>query len=110
LYNTTQGLVALHGLGVKPRYDPLPVFNAIMQGDYKTLPPYTTSFFPLAYATQAKPFPRDADERIRALMVQEKDGYMHNHVANTFHLAHYFSLMKKSTPGAEAMLARILKD
>jgi hypothetical protein len=36
LYNTTQGLVALHALGLKPRYDPLPVFEAILEkGDYK---------------------------------------------------------------------------
>lgn len=110
LYNTTQGLVALHALGAKPRYDPLPIFDAIMQADYKTLPPYTTSFFPLAYATQGKPFPLEADKRIRALMVQDKDGYMHNHVANTFHLAHYYSLMKEPTPLADAMLARILKE
>ena len=110
LYNTTQGLVALHALGAKPRFDPLPVFSAIMQGDYKELPPYTTSFFPLAYATQGKPFPADADKKIRALMVQDKDGYMHNHVANTFHLAHYYSLMKEPTPLAEALIARILKD
>jgi geranylgeranyl transferase type-2 subunit beta len=110
LYNTTQGLVALHGLGVKPRFDPLPVFTAIMQGDYRELPPYTTSFFPLAYATQGKQFPPDADKRIRALMVQGQDGYMHNHVANTFHLAHYYSLMKEPTPLGEAMVARILKD
>ena len=26
-YNTTQGLVALKALGLKPRYDPLPVFD-----------------------------------------------------------------------------------
>jgi geranylgeranyl transferase type-2 subunit beta len=110
LYNTTQGLVALHGLGIKPRFDPLPVFTAIMEGDYKELPPYTTSFFPLAYATQGKPFPVDADKKIRALMVQDKDGYMHSHVANTFHLAHYYSLMKKPTPLAEAMIARTLRD
>jgi hypothetical protein len=110
LYNTTQGLAALHGLGAKPRFDPLPVFTAIMQGDYKTLPPYTTSFFPLAFATQGKPFPPEADKKIRDLMVQDKDGYMHNHVANTFHLAHYYSLMKEPTPRAEAMVARILKE
>jgi hypothetical protein len=110
LYNTTQGLVALHGLGVKPHFDPLPIFDEIMQGDYKELPPYTTSFFPLAYATQGKAFPPEADKKIRALMVQDKDGYMHNHVANTFHLAHYYSLLKEPTPRAEAMMARILKD
>src|SRR5258708_18843757 len=48
-YNTTQGLVALHALGLKPRYDPLPVFEAILKEDYKQLPAYSTSFFPLAY-------------------------------------------------------------
>jgi geranylgeranyl transferase type-2 subunit beta len=110
LYNTTQGLVALHGLGAKPRFDPLPVFAAIMQGDYQGLPPYTTSFFPLAYATQGKRLPSGADQKIRALMVQDKDGYMHNHVANTFHLAHYYSLMKEPMPLADAMIARILKE
>jgi geranylgeranyl transferase type-2 subunit beta len=110
LYNTTQGLVALHGLGAKPRFDPLPVFAAILQGDYKDLPPYTTSFFPLAYATQGKRLPSGADQKIRALMVQDRDGYMHNHVANTFHLAHYYSLMKEPTPLADAMIARVLKE
>jgi hypothetical protein len=29
-YNTTQGLVALHALGLKPRFDPLPVFETIL--------------------------------------------------------------------------------
>lgn len=110
LYNTTQGLVALHGLGVKARFDPLPVFDAIMTKDYASLPPYTTSFFPLAYATQGKTFPKDYDAKIRALMVQADDGYMHNHIANTFHLAHYYALMGQPTPKAEAILKRVLKD
>src|SRR5262249_44957519 len=33
VYNTTQGLVALHALGVRPRYDPLPVFAEALKGD-----------------------------------------------------------------------------
>src|SRR5437762_2606976 len=45
LYNTTQGLVALRALGVKPRHDATPIFAPILVADYKTLPPYTTSFF-----------------------------------------------------------------
>src|SRR5438094_5285483 len=49
IYNTTQGIVALHALGLKPNYDPLRVFQEILQQDYKTLPAYSTSFFPLAY-------------------------------------------------------------
>lgn len=110
LYNTTQGLVALHGLGAKPRFDPLPVFDTIMAKDYATLPPYTTSFFPLAYATQGKKFTKDYDRKIRALMVQEADGYMLNHIANTFHLAHYYALMGEPTPKADAILKRCLQD
>jgi hypothetical protein len=39
-YNTTQGLVALHALARKPRYDPLPVFEAILQKDYQQLPAF----------------------------------------------------------------------
>src|SRR5437764_14089908 len=61
VYNTTQGLVALHALGVKPRHDPLPVFDAVLRGDYRTLPAYSTSFFPLAYAACGKKFPHRAD-------------------------------------------------
>ena len=43
-------------------------------------------------------------------MVQADDGYMHNHIANTFHLAHYYALMGQPTPKAEAILKRALKD
>jgi geranylgeranyl transferase type-2 subunit beta len=110
LYNTTQALVALHGLRAKPRHDPLPVFDAIMTKDYRELPPYTTSFFPLAYATQGKAFPKDYDAKIRALMVQTDDGYMHNHIANTFHLAHYYALMGQPTPMTEPIMKRVLQD
>ncbi len=66
IYNTTQGLVALHALGVKPRYDPLPVFEQVMKGDYKELPPYSTSFFPLAYRVAGQSWPREFDRRVRA--------------------------------------------
>src|SRR5947207_3754240 len=38
VYNTTQGLVALHALGLKPKYNPLPVFEQVLDGDYKKLP------------------------------------------------------------------------
>src|SRR5438105_5016679 len=53
-YNTTQGLVALHALGLKPRYDPLPVFDSVLKEDYKAMPLYMTSFFPLAYLAAGK--------------------------------------------------------
>jgi geranylgeranyl transferase type-2 subunit beta len=110
LYNTTQGLVALHALGSRPRYDPLPVLAGVLKGDYKALPAYTTSFFPLAYRAYGKPFPAEEDRKIRALMTQADDGYLHNHIAATFHLVHYYRLMDAAPPKAEAMLTRVLRD
>ncbi len=110
VYNTTQGLVALHALGARPRHDPLPVFEEVLRGDYKGLPPYSTSFFPLAYAAAGKPFPAEADRKLRATMVQAEDGYLNDHVAATFHAVHYYRLLGVDTPKSEAMLARVLRD
>jgi geranylgeranyl transferase type-2 subunit beta len=110
LYNTTQGLVALHALGVKPPHDPVPVMEAVLQKDYKTLPAFTTSFFPLAYLAAGRPFPKEADAKIRALLVQAEDGYVGNHVASTFHAAHYYRLLREPTPKADAILKRVLRD
>jgi geranylgeranyl transferase type-2 subunit beta len=110
LYNTTQGVVALHALGVKPRHDPIPALEQLLQEDYKTFPSYTTSFFPLAYQAAGKPFPPEADRKIRALMVQADDGYLHNHIAATFHLAHYYRLLGEPTPKADRILERILRE
>ena len=76
--------------GVKPKHDPLPVFEEILKQDYKTLPAYSTSFFPLAYLCAGKPIPEQADRSIRALMVQDDDGYLNNHIAATFHASHYY--------------------
>jgi len=109
-YNTTMGLVALRALGLKPRYDPLPVFDVVLKEDYKKLPPYMTSFFPLAYLAYGKPIPADADRKIRALMVQAEDGYLHEHVASTFHAVHYYRLVGEETPKAERIVKRVLKD
>jgi geranylgeranyl transferase type-2 subunit beta len=110
VYNTTQGLVALRALGVKPKHDPLPVFLDVMKDDYKALPPYSTSFFPLAFAAAGKPFPPEEDKKLRKLMVQDDDGYTNNHIAATFHLAHYYRLMGDETPKTEAMIKRTLRD
>jgi prenyltransferase beta subunit len=110
LYNTTQGVVALHALGSKPRYDVAPVFTEVLQKDYRTLPPYTTSFFPLAFRASGKSLPRDADRKIRALMVQAEDGYLNNHVAATFHMVHYFRLLQEQVPNADAIVKRVLRD
>lgn len=109
-YNTTQGLVALHALGSKPRHDPLRVFEAILKADYKQLPAYSTSFFPLAYLCAGQPIPENADRGIRALMVQDDTGYTNNHVAATFHASHYYALVGEETPRAREMVARILRD
>ena len=109
-YNTTQGLVALHALGLKPRFNPLPVFEEILKKDYKSLPPYSTSFFPLAYLCAGQPIPEKADRGIRELMVQDETGYMNDHVAATFHASHYYSLVGEQTPKSEEMVARTLRD
>jgi geranylgeranyl transferase type-2 subunit beta len=110
VYNTTQGLVALHALGARPKYDPLPVFEQVLRGDYMKLPLYTTSFFPLAYRSAGKPFPPEQDEKLRALMTQGEDGYVDDHVASTFHLVHYYRLVGAPTPKADAIVARVLRD
>src|SRR5262245_20010042 len=110
VYNTTQGIVALHTLGRRPRYPPLGVFEEILKSDYKTLPPYSTSFFPLAYMAYGQPIPAEADRRIRATMVQTADGYLNNHVAATFHAAHYHRLVGEPTPMAEPILERVLRN
>jgi len=109
-YNTTMAIVALRALGSKPRHDPLPVFDLVLQADYKDLPAYMTSFFPLAYLASDKPIPPEADRKIRALMVQTEDGYLHEHIASTFHAAHYYRLLGQPTPKADAMVKRVLRD
>jgi prenyltransferase beta subunit len=110
VYNTTQGIVALRALGAKPRYDPLRVFEDILQQDYKTLPAYSTSFFPLAYLAYGQGIPAEADRRIRAMMIQAPDGYLNNHVAATFHASHYYRLVGEPTPMAERIIERVLHD
>ena len=110
VYNTTQGLVALHALGLEPRFNPLPVFEAILKEDYKSLPAFSTSFFPLAYLCAGQPIPEKADRGIRALMVQDSTGYLNDHIAATFHASHYYSLVGEETPKAQEMVARILRD
>ena len=110
VYNTTQGIVALRALGTKPRYDPLRVFDEILRQDYRTLPAYSTSFFPLAYLAYGQSIPVEADRRIRATMIQAPDGYLNNHIAATFHAAHYHRLVGEPTPLAERIIERVLHD
>jgi geranylgeranyl transferase type-2 subunit beta len=103
-------LMALHALGTKPKFDPLPVFDDVLKADYKDLPLYMTSFFPLAYRCSGKPIPPEADRKLKALMVQADDGYINDHVAATFHAAHYYRLIGEDVPKAEVMLKRVLRD
>jgi hypothetical protein len=109
-YNTTMAVMALRALGTKPKFDPLPVFDVVLRADYKALPPYMTSFFPLAYLVAGREIPPEADQKIRALMAQDDDGYLHDHIAATFHAAHYYRLTNRETPKAEAMVGRTLRD
>jgi geranylgeranyl transferase type-2 subunit beta len=109
-YNTTMGVMALRALGTKPRYDPLPVFDVVLRADYKDLPLYMTSFFPLAYLACDKPIPADADKKIKALMPLDENGYLNDHVAATFHAAHYYRLVGEDVPKADLMLKRVMRD
>lgn len=109
-YNTTMAVMALHALGTKPKFDPLPVFDDVLKADYKDLPLYMTSFFPLAYRCSGKPIPGEADRKLKAMMVQADDGYINDHVAATFHAAHYYRLIGEDVPKADAMLRRVLRD
>src|SRR5438128_10260154 len=78
--------------------------------DYRALPPYSTSFFPLAFLACGKLFPPEGDRKIQALMVQAEDGYLNNHVAATFHMVHYCRLLEKPVPKADAIVTRALRD
>jgi hypothetical protein len=110
VYNTTMALMALHGLGTKPRHDPLPVFAKVMEKDYKNLPAYSSSFFPLAYRLAGAKLPEGADQAMRGTLVQAEDGYLNDHVAATFHAVHYDKLLGVKTPKADLILKRTLAD
>lgn len=113
LYNTTQGVVALRALGERPRYDPVPVIARYFEGGrFEELPLYTTSFFPLFYAALDRSFPDSYRERILRYMLrlQKQDGYLQDHVAATFHMAHCYRLFGEATPLAEPMINRTLRD
>jgi len=113
LYNTTQGVVALRALGQAPHHDPAPVMKRFFEGGaHKELPWYTTSFFPLFYAALGQPFPEAYREAISQHMAanQTPDGYLQNHVAAAFHMAHFYRLVGQETPRAAQMVERTLKD
>jgi hypothetical protein len=113
LYNTTQGVVALHALGDTPKVDPRPILARFFEGDaYAKLPWYTTSFFPLLYAALGEPFPESYRQALAGLMErgQASDGYVGDHVAAAFHMAHFYRMIGRPTPKADRMVARVLRD
>jgi hypothetical protein len=113
LYNTTQGVVALRALGALPDRDPEPVMDRFFADErFRTLPLYTTSFFPLFYAALGRPYPKEFKGAVLEFMIsmQAEDGYLQDHVAATFHMAHYCRLIGVPTPRAEAMVERTLDD
>lgn len=113
LYNTTQGVVGLRALGEKPKYRAVQVMERFFtKNAFQKLPWYTTSFFPLFYAALNEPFPPEYQAALRDHMVknQTEDGYLGNHVAATFHMAHFFRLIGEPTPRAVAMVDRVLRD
>jgi geranylgeranyl transferase type-2 subunit beta len=113
LYNTVQGVVALRALGGHPKNDPSKVMARFFVGEaFKKLPWYTTSFFPLFFAALGQPMPATYDRALRDWQItsQAEDGYLGDHVAATFHLAHYFRLIGQPTPKARQMVARVLRD
>ncbi len=113
LYNTVQGVVGLRALGKRPQAVPFKVMDRFFVGAvFKKLPWYTTSFFPLFYAALGRPFPEAYDRALREWQIakQAEDGYLGDHVASTFHMAHYFRLIGEPLPKASAMVARVLRD
>ncbi|MHB1937770.1 MAG: prenyltransferase/squalene oxidase repeat-containing protein [Acidobacteriaceae bacterium] len=113
LYNTVQGVVGLCALGEKPRVNPERVLDRFFENNaFAKLPWYTVSFFPLFYAALGVKFPpayRTALER-HIIENQAADGYLGDHVASTFHLAHFYRLIGEPTPKADAIVRRVLRD
>ncbi len=113
LYNTTQSIVALRLLGTGPTYDPMPVIEYFFANkQFSDLPLYTTSFFPLFFCAYGEPMPDHVDRKMQDYILSEQaeDGYLQDHVAATFHAAHYFRLTGRPTPKAGPMVERVLKD
>ena len=113
LYNTVQSTVALRLLGMRPKYSPMPVIEYFFKnGEFMDLPLYTTSFFPLFFSAMGQKMPDYIDKRMRDYILneQKEDGYLQNHVASTFHAAHYFRLIGLPAPKADAMVKRVIRD
>ena len=112
-YNTAQSIVSLKLLREKPKYDPMPVAEYFFRPEeLEKLPLYMTSFFPYFYTALGATMPDKIDKILRAIIQRKQadDGYVGNHVASTFHAAHYYRLIGLPTPKAEAMVERVLHD
>lgn len=113
LYNTVQGVVSLRALGTRPRIGPAHILDRFfLDGVMEKLPWYTTSFFPLFYAALGQPYPHRYDQALRDRQIQHQtaDGYLGDHIAAAFHMAHYFRLVGQPTPMAAEMVARAVRD
>jgi len=113
LYNTVQGAVSLRALGEKPKASPVRVMERFFEAaTFKKLPWYTISFYPLFYAALGEPFPKEYCAALERHIVENQapDGYLGDHVASTFHLAHFFRLIGKPTPKAAEIVERVLRD
>jgi len=113
LYNTLQGILTLRLLGEKPEFDPMPVIDYFFQdGQFEDLPLYTTSFFPLFFTALEQKMPHFIDEKMYEYILNEQneDGYLKDHVATTFHAAHYCRLTGRPTPKTAEMIERTLGD
>lgn len=113
LYNTVQSVAALKILGLEPKYDPSPVIDYFFQENrFQELPLYTTSFFALYFSAWSDNMPSYIDEKMRTYLTdnQMADGYIGDHVASTFHAAHYYRLIGEETPMASEMVQRVLND
>ena len=112
-YNTVQGVVGLRALGRKPTVDPVHVMDRFFQKEnFRSLPIFTASFYPLFYAALGAPFPRPYATALTQWLVQNQaaDGYVANHVASTFHMVHFFRLISEPTPQTAAIVRRVLRD
>lgn len=113
LYNTVQSLVVLRLLGAEPKYDPMPVVDAFFESnEFQELPLYTTSFFPHFFNALGQKMPERIDKQMRDYILREQseDGYLRDHVASTYHAAHYFRLIGQPVPKAKAMIERVIED
>jgi len=113
LYNTVQSVVSLRLLGEQPNHDPMPVIDYFFENDrFRELPLYTTSFFPLFFCALGQKMPEHIDRIMREYILKEQaaDGYLQDHVASTFHAAHYFRLIGEPTPKASIMIDRVIQD